>query len=118
MQRSVEKVHVEKDLENYIVEIVSRTREHHAIEVGSSPRGSLAMLKLAKAHAWVDQRNYVVPDDVKAVAVFALSHRLILTADQWIRGTKAESLVADILSRVPVPKVVVASSSSQATPRG
>ncbi len=107
MQSDVEEVHIEPDLEKYIVEIVSRTREHHAIEVGSSPRGSLAILKLSKVQAWIEQRRYVVPDDIKAVVVPALSHRLILTADQWIRGTKPETLIEDIVSKVPVPKVLV-----------
>ncbi len=106
VQRLIEDVHIEADLEKYIVEIVSRTRGHHAIEVGASPRGSLAILKLAKAHAWMNQRQFVLPDDIKAVAVQALSHRLILTADQWIRGTKPEALIEEILSKVAVPKIV------------
>ena len=62
------------------------------------------MLKLSKAHAWLHRRSYVLPDDVKAVAVPALSHRLILTADHWIRGTKPESIVESLLGTVEVPK--------------
>jgi MoxR-like ATPase len=105
MRRLVEGVHIDPEIERYIVEIVSRTRGHSAVEVGASPRGSLAILKLSKAHAWLHRRSYVLPDDVKAMAVPALSHRLILTADHWIRGTKPESIVESLLEKVDVPKV-------------
>ncbi len=105
MQSLVEQVHIEPELEKYIVNIVSKTRDHNAVEVGASPRGSLAILKLAKARAWLYQRNYVLPDDIKDVAVPALSHRIILTADQWIRGTSPEIIIEDLLKRIDVPKV-------------
>ena len=104
MRRMVEAVHIDPEIERYIVSIVGKTREHTAVEVGASPRGSLAMLKLSKAHAWVHRRDYVLPDDVKAMAVPALSHRLILTADHWIRGTKPETVVESLLAKVDVPK--------------
>lgn len=105
MQSLVEQVHIEPELEKYIVNIVSKTRDHNAVEVGASPRGSLAILKLAKARAWLYNRNYVLPDDIKDVAVPALSHRIILTADQWIRGTSPEIIIEDLLKRIDVPKV-------------
>ncbi len=105
MRKSVERVHIDPGIENYIVDIVAKTRGHSAVEVGASPRGSLALLKLSKANAWLHRRDYVLPDDVKAVAVPALSHRLILTADQWIRGTKPEAVVESLLETVEVPKV-------------
>jgi MoxR-like ATPase len=105
MRKMVEAVHIDPEIERYIVKIVGKTREHSAVEVGASPRGSLAMLKLSKAHAWLHRRNYVLPDDVKAIAAPALSHRLILTADHWIRGTKPESIVESVLATVDVPKV-------------
>ena len=104
MRKMVEGVHIDPEIEKYIVSIVSKTRRHSAVEVGASPRGSLAVLKLSKAHAWLHRRNYVLPDDVKATAVPALSHRLILTADHWIRGTKPESIVENLLATVEVPK--------------
>jgi MoxR-like ATPase len=104
MRRTVERVHIDPEIEKYIVNIVRKTRGHAAVEVGASPRGSLAMLKLSKAHAWLHRRDYVLPDDVKAIAVPALSHRLILTADHWIRGTKPESVVEGLLATVDVPK--------------
>lgn len=105
MQKAVEKVHIDPELERYIVKIVTETRSYGGVELGASPRGSLAMMKLSKAHAWLHERNYVLPDDIKAVAVPALSHRIILTADQWIRGTKAETIIEGLLAKVPVPKV-------------
>ena len=105
MGRMVEGVHIDHELERYIVTVVSKTREHAGVEVGSSPRGSLAILKLSKACAWLHQRNFVLPDDVKAVAVPALSHRIMLTVDQWIKGTKSEAIIRDVLSKVEVPKV-------------
>lgn len=104
MRRMVELVHIDQELEKYIVNVVNRTRDQAGIEVGSSPRGSLAMLKLSKSYAWLHERDYVLPDDIKAIAVPALSHRLILTADQWIRGTRPETLVRNILEKVEVPK--------------
>ena len=105
MQSLVESVHIERDVEKYIAEIVGKTRTHPSVEVGSSPRGSLAILKLAKANAWLDQRDYVIPDDIKAVALPALNHRLILTADNWLRGTKPESIIEEIIGKTAVPKV-------------
>ncbi len=105
MQARVEEVYVEDAVATYIVEIVRKTREHRDVEVGSSPRGSLAMMKLAKSRAYLNRRNYVVPDDVKAVAVAALGHRLVLKAEGWMRGKKATSIVEEVLQTVPVPKV-------------
>jgi len=105
MQSLVESVHIERDLEKYIAEIVGKTRMHASVEVGSSPRGSLAILKLSKANAWLDQRDYVIPDDIKVVAIPALNHRLILTADNWLRGTKPESIIEEVLGKTTVPKV-------------
>jgi len=104
MQSLVESVHIERDVEKYIAEIVGKTRTHPSVEVGSSPRGSLAILKLSKANAWLDQRDYVIPDDIKAVAIPALNHRLILTADNWLRGTKPESIIEEVIGKTTVPK--------------
>lgn len=105
LQKLVEKIHIDPELERYIVNIVRETRNYSGVEVGASPRGSLAMLKLSKARAWLHGRNYVLPDDIKAIAAPALSHRIILTADQWIRGTNPESIVLGLLGRIEVPKV-------------
>lgn len=105
MQNAVEGIHVDDGIEEYIVEIVGRTRKHPQVEIGASPRGSLALFKLSKARAAVNGRDYVIPDDVKDIAVPGLAHRLILKPDPWIKGVKTENLVSDILETVPVPKV-------------
>ena len=105
MQSSIEEVHVDEALESYIVEIVSRTRTHAQVEVGASPRGSLALLKLARARAALRGRDFVVPDDVKEIAVEGLAHRLILKPDPWIKGVLPSAIVNEVLASVPVPKV-------------
>jgi MoxR-like ATPase len=105
MQKMVEDVHVDQALLKYIVAIVDKTRGHGSLEVGASPRGSLSILKLSRACAWLRQRSYVIPDDIKFVAVSALSHRVILTSDQWIRGVRPEAVIEDVLQSVDVPKV-------------
>jgi MoxR-like ATPase len=104
-QRTVETVHIEDVVNDYMVAIVSATRSHPQVEVGASPRGSLALMKLASAIATLSGRDFVLPDDVKRVAVPALAHRLILGADPWVRGVRPEVVVSSILKEVPVPKV-------------
>lgn len=105
MQAATEEVFVERDVERYMVELVSRTRDHPRVEVGSSPRGSLALLKLSRSLAALQGRDFVLPDDVKRVALDALSHRIILKPDPLIRGVHPSSVVQEILERTPVPKV-------------
>ncbi|MFQ6105986.1 MAG: AAA family ATPase [Thermoplasmata archaeon] len=105
MQSAVEDIHVDDGIEEYIVEVVSRTRQHPQVEIGSSPRGSLALFKLSKARAAIHGRDFVIPDDVKDVAVPGLAHRIILKPDPWIKGVRTESIVSEILEKVPVPKV-------------
>ncbi len=105
MQEAMEDVAVVEDVERYIVELVSRTREHARVQVGASPRGSLALLKLSRALGALRGRDYVLPDDVKELAVDALSHRLILKPDPMIRGVQPSSVVEDVLQETPVPKV-------------
>ena len=105
MQSEIESVHVEASLQRYMVEIVRRTRVHRDVDVGCSPRGSLALLKLSKARAWLSGREFVIPDDVKGVAEPALAHRIILKPENWLRGGKAATVVQQVLAEVPVPKV-------------
>jgi MoxR-like ATPase len=105
MQRSIEDVHVDEALESYIVDIVSRTRTHPQVEVGASPRGALALLKLSRARAALRGRDFVIPDDAKEVAVEGLAHRLILKPDPWIKGVRTGTIVQEVLASVPVPKV-------------
>ncbi len=105
LQAAVETVHVDPAVEGYMVGIVAGTRVHSQVEIGASPRGSLALLKLSRARAALAGRDFVTPDDVKAVAPHALVHRIILKPDPWIRGVKTASVLQDVLGQVPVPKV-------------
>jgi MoxR-like ATPase len=105
MKREVELIHLGDAVEGYIVEVVRSTRVHRDVDVGASPRGSLALMKLAKARAFLEGRSYVVPDDVKYVAVPALNHRLILKAEGWMKGRRPEAVIEEVLQSVPVPKV-------------
>ena len=105
MRAAVEEVFVEPDIESYIVSLVSKTRTDSNVYVGASPRGSLALLKLARAHAALAGRDYVLPDDVKEFAIPALAHRLILSPELWSKRITAIDVVESILRRVPVPKV-------------
>ncbi len=89
---------------DYIASIVEETRVHPAVRLGGSPRAGIAMLKLAKAWAYLDERSYVIPDDVKAVAKLALVHRIILKPEYEIQGITSERVVESVLSKVPVPK--------------
>jgi MoxR-like ATPase len=104
MQKVVEDVHVDDDIEKYIVEIVQATRALPRVDLGASPRGSLALWHLARASAILGGRDYVIPDDVKTIATQALSHRLILKAGPWLAGLKAEKIIEEIVSKIPVPK--------------
>ena len=104
MQRAIEEVYVDESIISYIVSIVRATRTHPRVEVGASPRGALALLKLARAHAALRGRDYVIPDDVKYIALEALSHRVILKSEMWVRGIKPQRVIEEVLSSVPVPK--------------
>jgi MoxR-like ATPase len=103
MQRVVEEVHVAPALQRYMVAIVNATRSHPAVELGASPRGSLALLALGRAWALLRGRDFVLPEDVKDVAAPALAHRLTLTPEQWVRGTKSEEIVSACIEMVAVP---------------
>ncbi len=105
MRQIVEEVYVDDDIEKYIVSLVTATRQDSRVVVGSSPRGSLALLKLARAFAAMDSRTYILPDDVKQFAVTALSHRLILEPDLWARRNAAEGIVQGMLGTVAVPVI-------------
>lgn len=96
-------LHVEPAVRRYAVRIVQATREDPAFELGASPRGSLALFRTARALAAVSGRDYVLPDDVKAMAPFVLPHRLILSTQARLRGRNADEVLAEVLQRVPVP---------------
>jgi MoxR-like ATPase len=103
MQRALEQVHVSDAIAGYIVDLVTATRHSKQLAVGASPRGSLALLKLSRAKAAVDGRDFVVPEDVKAVAVPALAHRLTLRPELWVQRIRGEDIVAEALETVPTP---------------
>ena len=105
MRAAAEKVMVHPDIEKYIVAIVASTRNHQNIHVGASPRGSLALVKLARANAAMEGRDFVIPDDVKNFAVAALAHRLILSPELWSKRVTELDIVQSIVSLTPVPKV-------------
>ena len=103
MQRAVERVHVSEPVGLYIVDVVAATRNVASVQVGASPRGSLALLKLSRALAALRGRDYVTPDDVKAVAVPALAHRITLRPELWVQRISAEDIVRERLETVPTP---------------
>jgi MoxR-like ATPase len=105
MQRALEDVFVAEAIEQYIVELAQATRQEPRVALGASPRGSLALLKLARARAALLRRAFVTPDDVKALAVPALAHRLILRPELWVSKVSPVQVVEDLLSRVPTPPV-------------
>jgi MoxR-like ATPase len=103
MQAAIETVHVAPSIGRYIVALVGATRQNPSVHVGASPRGALALMKLARVNAVQDGREFVVPDDVKAAAVPALAHRLVLRPELWVQSIREEDLVRDCLAQVPVP---------------
>jgi MoxR-like ATPase len=103
LQAALEQVHVAKAVGYYIVDLVAATRDDPKLQVGASPRGALAVLKLARAKAVLGGRDFVTPDDVKAVAVPALAHRLTLRPELWVRRVDPDQVVAELLGRVPTP---------------
>jgi MoxR-like ATPase len=103
MQASLEDVHVAGVTERYIVELVQATRSDHRVAIGASPRGTLAVFKLARALAALRRRDFVLPDDVKAMAVPALAHRLILKPELWASKVSAAQVVQSLLTQVPAP---------------
>ena len=106
LQRRVEEVHISEPVAQYVVDLVEATRSSPRTEAGASPRGSLALLKISRARAAMAGRSHVLPDDVKAVAVPGLAHRLLLQPDQWVRGVRADQVVNEILNQVPAPRSI------------
>jgi MoxR-like ATPase len=103
MQAALEDVYVSEPLERYIVALAQATRSDPRVALGASPRGSLAVLKLARAEAALRGREFVLPDDVKAVAVTALAHRLVLRPELWVSRTTPAQVVETLLQQVPAP---------------
>jgi MoxR-like ATPase len=104
MQHALEQVHVSEQVGLYMVDLVAATRASTRVQVGASPRGTLALLRLSRGRAALDGRDFVTPDDVKAVAVPALAHRLTLRPELWVQRVSGEDLVREALVSVPTPK--------------
>ena len=103
MQRATEQVYVAESIGYYMVDVVKATRESARVQVGASPRGSLALLKLSRCRAALDGRDFVTPDDVKSVAVPALTHRLMLRPELWVQRVSSDDVVRQALETVPTP---------------
>ncbi|MFP3465451.1 AAA family ATPase [Leifsonia sp. SIMBA_070] len=106
MQAGVEAVDVDPDIADYCVRLAAATRRHRSVEVGASPRGSQGLLLVARALAVLDGRDFVIPDDVKSVAVPVLAHRLTLTVQAWTGGVRAEQVVTEVVNTVAGPPAV------------
>ena len=104
MRKSLEQVEITADLLDYVVAIVTATRRDSQVQVGASSRGGLALLQLARGQALLNQRDYVVPDDIKQVAVPALAHRVTLRPELWVRQVSSDDVMTKLLSAVPTPK--------------
>jgi MoxR-like ATPase len=103
MQLATEEVHVSAPIRFYIVDLVEATRQSARVQVGASPRGSLALLKLSRCRAALAGRDFVIPDDVKSVAPAALAHRLSLRPELWVQHVRGEDVVRELLDTVPTP---------------
>jgi MoxR-like ATPase len=104
MRESIEQVQVEPPILRYVVELLGATRAHPQVTVGASPRGGLALVALARGQAVLDGRDYVTPEDVKAVAVVAIAHRLSLRPELWVRRVTGADVVTELLATVPAPR--------------
>jgi MoxR-like ATPase len=104
MRESLERVEVSPELLDYIVAIVAATRKDSQVQVGASPRGGLALLQLSRAQALLARRDYVIPDDIKQVAVPALAHRVTLRPELWVRQVSADDVVGRLVGTVATPR--------------
>jgi MoxR-like ATPase len=105
MRDATEGVHVDEDLERYIAALVHETRKDRRVAVGASPRGALAVLKIARAYAAMQGRDYVLPDDIKRFGTSVLSHRIILQPEYWMASKVTDDVIRDAFAKVPVPVV-------------
>jgi MoxR-like ATPase len=97
-------IHVDDSIYEYIANIVEETRKHPAVKLGASPRAAIALVKMAKAWAYCEKRNYVIPDDVKAIAKYVLAHRVLVKPELEIQGVTSLRIIEEVLSKIPVPK--------------
>lgn len=104
MRESVEQVTVHDDVLQYVVSLAAASRQHPQVAVGASPRAELDLVQLARARALLLGRDYVIPEDVKALAVPAMAHRISLRPEMWVRQVRAGDVVEELLRRLPVPR--------------
>ncbi|WP_415823190.1 AAA family ATPase, partial [Mycobacterium senriense] len=104
MRESVEQVTVHEDVLHYVVSLANATRHHPQVAVGASPRAELDLVQLARARALLLGRDYVIPEDVKALAIAAVSHRITLRPEMWVRKIQGADVIAELLHRLPVPR--------------
>jgi MoxR-like ATPase len=105
LREAVETIHVDADLENYIASLIHATRTDRRVAVGASPRGSLAFLKMARANAALDGRDFIIPDDIKRYATAVLGHRVILQPEYWMARSVTDDVIRDAMEKTPVPVV-------------
>lgn len=103
VQDQVKEIYMEKNIQRYIIDMVTATREHTSVYLGVSPRGSISLMKAAKAYAFIHDRDYVLPDDVKYLAPFVLAHRIIITSEAKFEGIREETIIKDLVDSVSVP---------------
>ncbi|WP_067820230.1 AAA family ATPase [Nocardia inohanensis] len=108
MRQSVEFVTVHPDVVGYVVSLAAATRGHPQVEVGASPRAELDLVQMARARALLNGRDFVVPEDVKALAVSAMAHRITLRPEMWVRRIRGEDVISELLRRLPVPRATTA----------
>ena len=104
MRESVEQVTVHDDILNYVVSLAAATRSHPQVSVGASPRAELDLVQLSRARALLCGRDYVIPEDVKSLAVPAIAHRISLRPEMWVRSVHGSDVVEQVLQRQPVPR--------------
>ncbi|WP_058853321.1 AAA family ATPase [Nocardia jinanensis] len=104
MRHAVEFVSVHPDVVSYVVALASATRAHAQVEVGASPRSELDLVQMARARALLNGRDFVVPEDVKALAIPAIAHRITLRPEMWVRRIRGEDVISELLRRLPVPR--------------
>ena len=103
LKESVKQVRVSDEIKDYVVKLVAATRKAESVQLGASPRASLALMKTAQALALFDGMEFVTPDHVKELAVSVIAHRLVLGSDAKFSGATGESIVRDIVNEVPIP---------------
>lgn len=103
LQEAVKRVHVDQKLRKFIVSLVNKSRNHSDLELGASPRGSIALMKMAQAWAVVNERDYILPDDIKEIAPAVLAHRLIIKSKSRLRGADKKKIIREIIKGTEVP---------------